>query len=206
MSTPADSVPPPSDNPSLADGLSPAPGRTRDAEPPEAAPAVSDATALQALIGILVALGAGAYLLAEGSIFGTGLVVLGLFYVVWLTAARSGKVKARVIAVFSIALFCIVWAVISAAVYHYYHYAVAVGAYGLWAFMLNVQTYAEVKSRRSSLLLIAGHCLALLGFLFVDLSWQLDTAVALAAIVLVLAAGFSVGADQDATKPAALVS
>jgi hypothetical protein len=213
MSTPADSVPPAGDDSALAGGPSPAPGLARDAEPPEseppeaeppeAEPAVSDATVLQALIAILVALGVGAYLLARGSFFGAGLVVLGAFYVVWLIAARSGAVKAQVVAVSLIAVFCVVWAIVSAAVYHDYHYALAVGAYGLWAFMMNVRAFADVKSRPSALLLIAGHGLALLGFLFVDLSWQLDTATALAAIVLVLTAGFSIAADQDVTPPAA---
>lgn len=200
MSMPADSFPPPSDTPSLREDPSSAPETGRDAKPARAESAVSDAMASQALIGILAALGVGIYLLAKGSVFGAGLLVLGVFYAAWLTAARARKDKAMVVAVALIAVTFILWAIISAAAYHYYDGAVAVGAYGLWAFMLNVHTFAEVKSRRTSLLLVAGHFFALLGFLFVDLSWQLDTAVALAAIVLVLATGVSIGGDQDAKK------
>jgi hypothetical protein len=209
VNSPADGVPPAGHKPERGNELPADAEPARDAEPSEAGTDVNGATALIALIGIVVALAIGGYLLAQGSALGAGLLVLGVIYIVWLAAAMTGADKAMVVAISLIAVFCIVWAIVNAAVYHSYHYAVAFAAYGLWAFMTNVRTFAEVKSRRSALLLVAGHGLALLAFLFIDLSWQLDTAVALAAIVLVLAAGVAMGSDQEnqeTTKPAASVT
>jgi hypothetical protein len=202
MSSSSDSAPPQGDDPSLAGRPSSVAEPGRDSERPEAEPSGSDTTIPLVVIWSLVAIGLGAYLLVQGAVSGAVLVVLGALYVVWLAATVSKQPKVTLAAFFLVAVFCIGWAIVIAAVSHAYHFAVAVGAYGLWALMMSAYTIADVKARRSALLLVAAHCLALLGFLFVDLSWQLDTAVALAAIVLALAAIMSIPADGEAAKSA----
>jgi len=143
----------------------------------------------------------GVLLVIHGSIYAVAFLAIGIFYLIWFCGVRTRNEKVTLTGFMLIAVFFILWAIISATVFHYYHYSLAIAAYGLWALVMSAIRVSSGVNTGTMTLMIIGHGLALLGFLLVDLSWQIDTAAALAAITVsivgALSAGFYLNKEKE---------